>query len=240
MPVFPRLPCHLLLGYEKMKTAPQSPKLSIFDTFKTKRDELTGEALRQRSILVHLATVTNSAAKTRTAISQRIAEENGIVWKNIYSGIFRDLDEILIPLGLVRESGRLPLKRGPKALQEKGIPYYELTLDGMLIALSLNEIVGREEILKQFFSKAKIEEKEFQEILQKLAVIAPRFTYSLFEKYSKAYCEGKLEKLLPFSISKLKKISDESILIHREFLDAFSNLSKIEREKAINFLEKIS
>ena len=75
---------------------------------------------------------------------------------------------------------------------------------------------------------------------QKLAVIAPRFTYSLFEKYSKAYCDGKLEKLLPFSISKLKKISDESILIHREFLDAFSNLSKIEREKAINFLEKIS
>ena len=218
----------------------KNPRLSIFDTFKTKNEELTGEASRQRSIIAHLATATNSAARTRTGISQRIADEHGIVWKNIYSGIFRDLDEILIPLGLVREAGRLPLKRGPKALQEKGVPFYELSLEGMLIALSLKEIIGREEILKQFFSKAKIEEKEFQDILEKLSKVVPRFTYSLFEKYSKSYCEGKLEKLLPFSINKLKAISDESILIHKEFLEAFSNLSKNERENALNFLEKIS
>ena len=217
-----------------------NPRLSIFDTFKTKSKELTGEATRQRSILAHLATATIPSSRTRTGISQRIAEENGIVWKNIYSGIFRDLDEILIPLGLVREAGRLPLKRGPKALQEKGVPFYELSLEGMLIALSLKEIIGREEILQKFFSKAKIEEKEFQEILQKLASIVPRFTYSLFEKYSKAFCDGKLEKLLPFSLKKLKAISDESILIHKEFLEAFSNLSKTEREKAIKFLENIS
>ena len=93
----------------------RNPSLSIFDTFKTKSDELTGEATRQRSIIVALATQTNPAERTRTAISQRIAEENGIIWKNIYSGIFRDLDEILIPMKLVQEEGRLPLKRGPKA-----------------------------------------------------------------------------------------------------------------------------
>ncbi len=223
-----------------MKISPKNPRLSIFDTFKTKKDELTGEASRQRSIIAHLATATNSAARTRTGISQKIAEEHGIVWKNIYSGVFRDLDEILVPLGLVREAGRLPLKRGPKALQEKGVPFYELSQEGKLIALSLNEIVGREEILKEFFSKAKIEEKEFQEILEKFATVVPRFTYSIFEKYSKAYCEGKLEKLLPLSITKLKKISDESILIQKELLDAFSEFSKIERENAVKFLESIS
>jgi len=223
-----------------LKKDAKNPRLSIFDTFKTKNDELTGEASRQRSIIAHLATATNSAERTRTGISQKIAKEHGIVWKNIYSGIFRDLDEILLPLGLVREAGRLPLKRGPKALQEKGVPFYELTLEGKLIALSLSEIIGREEILKEFFSKAKIEEKEFQEILQKFATVVPRFTYSIFEKYSKAYCDGRLEKLLPFSITKLKKISDESILIQKEFLDAFSEFSKTERKKAINFLQSIS
>ncbi len=223
-----------------MKTEKKIPRLSIFDTFKTKREELTGEASRQRAIIAHLATATNSASRTRTGISQRIAEENGIAWKNIYSGIFRDLDEILVPLELVQEAGRLPLKRGPKALQEIGIPFYELTEEGMLVALSLREVVGREQILKEFFLEAIIEEKEFQDILQKFATVVPRFTYSIFEKYSKAYCDGRLEKLLPFSITKLKKISDESILIHKEFLDAFSELSKIEREKTINFLENIS
>ena len=76
--------------------------LSIFDTFKIK-GELTGEANRQRSILTILANSTNPADRTRTGISQRIAKEKGMSWKNIYSGIFRDLDEILIPLEIVEE-----------------------------------------------------------------------------------------------------------------------------------------
>jgi len=220
--------------------AKKNPKLSIFETFKTKQDQLTGEANRQRSIIAHLSTSTNSAAKTRTAISRRIAKDHGVIWKNIYSGIFRDLDEVLLPLGIVKEGGRLPLKRGPKALQEKGVPFYELTVEGLLIALSLNEISEKENILHQFLSKAKIEEKEFQESLQKLAKNIPKFTYYLFEKYSKAYCDGKIEKLLPFSLANLKKISDESIIIQREFLEAFGNFSNKDKEKTLNFLRKIS
>ncbi len=217
-----------------------SPKLSIFKTYKTKREELTGEAIRQRSIISHLATADNSSARTRTSISKRIAKENGILWKNIYSGIFRDLDEILIPLGIVKEAGRLPLKRGPKALQEKGVPFYQLTNEGLLVALSLNEVVEREEILKNFLTKISKDENEFNEILQKLSKIVPRFTYYLFEKYTKAFCEGKLKKMLPFTIDNLKTISDESIIIQREFLEAFSNLSKSEKDTIMNFLRKIS
>lgn len=217
-----------------------SPKLAIFKTYKTKRAELTGEAIRQRSIISHLATADNSAARTRTSISQRIAKENGILWKNIYSGIFRDLDEILLPLGIVKEAGRLPLKRGPKALQEKGVPFYELTKEGLLVALSLNGVVEREEILKKFLTKISKDENEFTEILQKLTKIVPRFTYYLFEKYIKAFCEGKLKKMLPFTIDNLKMISDESIIIQREFLEAFSNLSKSEKDTIMNFLRKIS
>ena len=220
--------------------AEKNPKLAIFETFKTKQDKRTGEANRQRAIIAHLSTSTNSAAKTRTAISRRIANDHGVIWKNIYSGIFRDLDEVLIPLGIVKEGGRLPLKRGPKALQEKGVPFYELTVEGLLIALSLNEISEKENILHQFLSKAKIEEKELQESLQKLAKIIPKFSYYLFEKYSKAYCDGKIEKLLPFSLANLKKISDESIIIQREFLEAFGNFSNKDKEKTLNFLRKIS
>ena len=220
--------------------AEKNPKLAIFETFKTKQDKRTGEANRQRAIIAHLSTSTNSAAKTRTAISRRIANDHGVIWKNIYSGIFRDLDEVLIPLGIVKEGGRLPLKRGPKALQEKGVPFYELTVEGLLIALSLNENSEKEKILHQFLSKAKIEEKEFQESLQKLAKNIPKFTYYLFEKYSKAYCDGKIEKLLPFSLANLKKISDESIIIQREFLEAFGNFSNKDKEKTLNFLRKIS
>ena len=73
----------------------QFPKLSIFDTFKTKREQLTGESIRQRHIISHLARENSSTLMTRTAIAQNIAKKNNLLWKNIYSGVFRDLDEFL-------------------------------------------------------------------------------------------------------------------------------------------------
>ena len=216
-------------------------KLAIFDTFKTNPYKMTGEATRQRAIIKHLTNATNSASKTRTAISQSIAEENNILWKNIYSGIFRDLDEILVPLGIVEEEGRLPLKRGPKALQESGMPYYHLTKKGLLVALSILDTDGRESLMYEFFAGEyyDTEEAPIQEMIIRLQKIAPRFTFSLFEKYTKAYCNGKIQDLLPFSISNLKKSSDDSSHIQMELLEGFMKMSNSERNDSLNFLRKI-
>ena len=215
-------------------------KLAIFDTFKTKGNDLTGEANRQRAIITILASNANPAERTRTGISQKMAKKQGITWKNIYSGIFRDLDEILLPMGIAEEEGRLPLKRGPKALQEIGIPYYHLTKKGLLIALSISEVKNREKTLKEFFSKSESTEQEFEEILSRLLDKSPNFTYSIFQKYVKAFCDNKIAELLPFDLSKLKEISDESLTIQKEVLSAFTKLSKQEKDNAIKFLDKIT
>jgi len=217
-----------------------STKLAIFDTFKTKGSDLTGEANRQRAIITILASNANPAERTRTGISQRMAKKQGITWKNIYSGIFRDLDEILLPMEIAEEEGRLPLKRGPKALQEIGIPFYHLTKKGLLIALSISEVKDREKILKEFFSKSESTEKEFEEILSNLLDKSPNFIYSIFQKYVKAFCDNKIQELLPFDLSKLKEISDESLIIQKEVLSAFVKLSKQEKDNAIKFLDKIT
>jgi len=217
-----------------------STKLAIFDTFKTKGNDLTGEANRQRSIITILASNGNPAERTRTGISQKMAKKQDITWKNIYSGIFRDLDEILLPMEIAEEDGRLPLKRGPKALQEIGIPFYHLTKKGLLIALSISEVKNRENILKEFFSKSKSTEKEFEEILTSLLETSPLFIYSIFQKYVKAFCDNKIQELLPFDLSKLKEISDESLIIQKEVLSAFVKLSKQEKDNAIKFLDKIT
>ncbi len=217
-----------------------STKLSIFDTFKTKDNSLTGEARRQRSIIQILSSKANAAERTRTGISQKIAKGQGNVWKNIYSGIFRDLDEVLLPMGIAEENGRLPLKRGPKALQEKGIPYYHLTRKGVLIALSIKEVENKERLLKDFFSKSDPKEKEFEEILTILSNSSPNFTYSIFQKYVKAFCDDKIKELLPFDFSKLQNLSDESLIIQKEILEAFLKLSKQEKEDAIRFLNEIT
>ncbi|MEM3064901.1 MAG: hypothetical protein QW177_05955 [Candidatus Nitrosotenuis sp.] len=186
-----------------------------------------------------LATQSNPAQATRTAIAQRIAQESGTVWKNIYSGIFRDLDEILIPLGIVEEAGRLPLKRGPKALQEKGVPYYQLTVKGSLVALALDEIIGREKILERFFAQYGDADAEFVEQIGILAKFASRFVFSLFKSYVRAYCDGKLEDLLPFDKKRFLQVSDEFILTQKEFLESFMEMSKLEKEKTLDFLKSV-
>ncbi len=215
-------------------------KLAVFDTFKTKGDELTGEANRQRAIITILASNANPAERTRTGISQRIAKKQGVTWKNIYSGIFRDMDEILIPMKIAEEDGRLPLKRGPKALQEIGIPYYHLTKKGILVALSISEIKDRENLLKEFFSKSESTEKEFEKILSILLKTSPNFTYSIFQKYVKAFCDDKIKDLLPFDFSKLQNLSDESLIIQKEILEAFLKLSKQDKDDAIRVLNEIT
>ena len=217
-----------------------TPKLSIFETFKTKQQELTGEAKRQRHIICHLAREESSTLMTRTAIAQDIAEKNNLLWKNIYSGVFRDLDEVLIPLEIVSEAGRLPLKRGPKALQEKGIPHYQLTQKGLLVALAIEESDSKNSILDKFLSKSEIKEKQFADIITTLAKISPKFTYSMFEIYVKAFCEGKLKNLLPFSVLEFQKISKNSFIVQNELLKGFMTLPKTRQTDVLSFFAKFT
>ena len=176
---------------------------------------------------------------TRTAIAQNIAKKNNLLWKNLYSGVFRDLDEILIPLGIVVEAGRLPLKRGPKALQEKGVPYYQLTPKGLLVVLAIDDFGQKETILNEFLSKAEIKE-EFGDVVRTLVKISPRFTYSMFEIYVRAYCEGKLENLLPFSVSEFQKISKNIFAMQNELLTGFVTLSKSKKLDILNYFSKFT
>ena len=212
----------------------------MFKTFKTKKGRLSGEAKRQRHIICHLAKEESSTLMTRTAIAQNIAEKNNLNWKNIYSGVFRDLDEVLIPLEIVSEAGRLPLKRGPKALQEQGIPHYQLTPKGLLVALSIDDFDKRESVLNKFLSMAEIKEGEFADVIMTLAKISPKFTYSMFEVYVKAFCEGKLKNLLPFSILEFQKISQNTSAVQNELLKGFMTLSKSKKNDVLNFFSKFT
>ena len=201
---------------------------------------MTGEAMRQRNIIIHLAQQNNSALMTRTAMAQNIAEKNGLLWKNIYSGVFRDLDEILIPLDIVIEAGRLPLKRGPKALQEKGIPFYKLTKNGFLVALSIAELENKKMVLDNFLSKSEIKDKEFVDAIKILVKISPKLTHSIFEIYVNAYCNGELKSLLPFSISEFRRISKNTFTIQKELLEGFQKLSKSNRLDILNVFSKFT
>ena len=150
------------------------------------------------------------------------------------------MDEILIPLDIVFEAGRLPLKRGPKALQESGIPYYQLTTKGFLVVLSIDDFDQKDSVLDEFLSKAEIKEKEFVDAIRTLVKISPKFTYSMFEIYVRAFCEGKLKNLLPFSIPEFQRISENVFTTQNELLAGFMTLPKSKKLDVLNFFSKFT
>ena len=245
-------------------------KLAVFSRFKTGQKGITGEAKRQRNIINALSkSKGNPADRTRTGIAQLMAKTEGTVWKNIYSGIFRDFDEILLPMHIVKEEGRLPLKRGPKALQEVGVPYYKLTREGILVAVALaSDAEQRTELLKEFFSETSTttstatstatttattttttptptpateehKKERFADVLVMLSETCPLFVANIVQLYVSAFCEEKIKSLLPFDLMQLYTIRDESFLIQKELVVAFMTFSKQKRSDVIDMLNEM-
>ena len=120
------------------------------------------------------------------------------------------------------------------------MPFYHLTKKGMIVSLAIDNISERKKILKGIINQAKDDnEKQAFEIMEKLVKIAPHFGFSVFERYVKAYCENKLDDLLPFTIENVSKSTDNSAQLQMELLEGFSKLSKLDRDQTIDFLKKI-
>lgn len=219
----------------------EKSNIAIFDTFKTRNDKFTGEARRQRGIIIHLAIEKSAELRTRTSIAHAIAKNNGILWQNIYSGIFRDLDEVLIPSGVVVEEGRLPLKRGPKALQLEGVPFYELTETGILVASSIEELGDyRMKLLESYISSLNVNTTE--ELIMKnglilLLKVTPHFASKIISEYVYAYSTGIIDTATPIDIKRMRPVIGDQILIEKELIEAYSIITNEQQELMRNFFK---
>ena len=214
---------------------------AIFDTFKTHKNRFTGEAKRQRGIIMHLATEQSPELRTRTSIAHAIAKKHNIVWQNIYSGIFRDLDEVLIPSGIVKVEGRLPLRRGPRALQLEGVPFYELTEAGLLVASSIEELGNnRTKILESYISSISTTD-ENEKIMYNgfllLLTLSPSLVYKMINEYIYAYSTGQVENIIPINVKKLQYVISKQIAIERELVEAFDILQEDQKELIKKFFK---
>jgi hypothetical protein len=222
----------------------QKPTIAIFDTFKTRKNKFTGEAKRQRSIIAHLATEQSPELRTRTSIAHAIARQHGILWQNIYSGIFRDLDEILIPAGVVREGGRLPLRRGPKALQLEGVPFYELTDTGILVASSIEELHdNRMKLLRSHILSLPANDsssKIMKEGMLLMISVAPSFVSKIINEYIYAYSTGAIDSISPLDMNKLRSVITEQITVERELVQAFMTMQQDQKELVKSFFKVLT
>lgn len=225
--------------------------IAIFDTFKTHQVKSTRESKRQRGIIAHIASEKDPSGKTRTSIAHILAKKYGIAWQNIYSAIFKDLDEVLIPAKVVKEGGRLPIKRGPKALQIEGIPYYELTNMGLIIASTIEEtgdIRLRMKLLEIYLLNSNVNNNPginenngiINDGILLLSRYAPTFILKIINEYIVAYNRGEIERLDRLDMDNLKKVISNQITIEKELVEACMVLSNDKKEVLKNFIEKIS
>ena len=105
--------------------------------------------------------------------------------------------------------------------------------------MAIDSISERKKILKGMMNQANDDERQTFEIMERLVKIAPHFGFSVFERYVKAYCENKIEDLLPFSTENVSKSADKSAQLQMELLEGFSKLPKSDRDQTIDFLKKI-
>ena len=217
--------------------------IAIFDTFKTRKDKYTGEAKRQRGIIAHLAIEQSPEFRTRTSIAHVIAKKHGILWQNIYSGIFRDLDEALIPSGVIKEGGRLPLRRGPRALQLEGVPFYELTESGLLVASSIEELGDdRVNILEKYLGSLPAKDTTETSIIAGLLLLikkAPGFAFKIVNEYIYAYSSGLIDNIAPLDIEKLRGIISKQASIEKELIEAFIRMENSQKEVVERFFCEI-
>ena len=218
--------------------------IAIFDTFKTRKNKFTGEAKRQRGIIAHLATEQSPELRTRTSIAHTIAKEHGILWQNIYSGIFRDLDEVLIPAGVVKEGGRLPLRRGPKALQLEGVPFYELTDTGMLVASAIEELGDkRMKLLQSYISSLPAGDsssRTMKEGLLFLIAAAPSFVSKIISEYIYAYSTGAIDAIAPLDAKKLRSVIAKLITVEKELVEASIAMQQDHKDLVRNFFKVLT
>jgi hypothetical protein len=217
--------------------------IAIFDTFKTRKDKYTGEAKRQRGIIAHLAIEQSPEFRTRTSIAHVIAKKHGILWQNIYSGIFRDLDEALIPSGVIKEGGRLPLRRGPRALQLEGVPFYELTESGLLVASSIEELGNdRVNILEKYLGSLPAKDWTETSIIAGLLLLikkAPGFAFKIVNEYIYAYSSGLIDNIAPLDIEKLRDVISKQATIEKELVEAVIKMENSQREVVMKFFGEI-
>jgi hypothetical protein len=144
----------------------------------------------------------------------------------------------------------LPIKRGPKALQIEGIPYYELTNTGLIIASTIEEtgdIRLRMKLLELYLLNSNANNTGINENnsiindgILLLSRYAPTFILKIISEYIVAYNRGEIERLDSLDIENLKKVISNQITIEKELVQACMVLSNEKKEILKNFIEKIS
>ncbi|MDH5657865.1 MAG: hypothetical protein OEY17_00765 [Nitrosopumilus sp.] len=206
-------------------------KISLFDTFKM-TNQLTGKAKRQRKIIEIIWTTQNFKQRTKVEIAKKISIEAKQSWKNIYSGVYDDIEKNLLPQRIIEMDGKIPVKRGPRLLQNEGTGYYRLTNTGILLLFC----IGHTKVEIDFIKFTH--QRDLGERLNGLYQISPSLCFLLLEKYVSVRCI-KGENIVPITLEGISETTKFTLKCDVEFIKSMLSCSKDDQRKILMILSDI-
>jgi hypothetical protein len=181
-----------------MRATSKNPYKSKLFPRSRNEDKVPVRGVYQRFIISSLALQLSSM--TRRALAKLLAQKFGVSMRSGYEHVMKELEECLIPDGIVEVADTVPSVRGPRIYRTRGIPCYRLSSIGILIAASLDEINidERKKLLRRFLmsentlTRSLDEHGIKEEILDHLQEY-PQFTLELVEKGVSQFMEGRLK-----------------------------------------------
>ena len=117
-------------------------------------------------------------------------------------------------------------------MQERGSPYYSLTQEGMVVALAIRDVQGRDDIA------GRIEEMgPHGETLRSLAKSNPGMVQYIMERYVEAWCRGG-SSLLPLDLGRIR--NDGPLSMCRDLLKVYGGMNETARDGVAALLSDVS
>jgi hypothetical protein len=135
---------------------------------------------------------------TRRAIAKPFANEFNLPLRSAYEHISKELEECLVPDGIVQKIVSVPSVRGPRVYQTNGVACYSLTLVGLLVSTCFEELDldDRKRLLvnalsSETSSEFAVDHKTKKQLFSHLNKY-PEFTLELVKNCVLRYLEGQL------------------------------------------------
>ncbi|MGI9567877.1 MAG: hypothetical protein ACR2LL_12825 [Nitrosopumilus sp.] len=174
----------------------------------------------------------NNSQNTKVEIAKRIWGKKNKGWRNTYSGVYEDIEKVFLPYNIIREKGRIPLKRGPQALQKNGTAIYELTKNGLLLLYCINE--GK---VKLDFTEFALDPK-LGETLNRISEINSALCFLILKKYL-VTCFKKKLKMLPLTHQNLNEVYKTDLKLSLELIESILSTGINEQKDILKFLRQI-
>jgi hypothetical protein len=126
----------------------------------------------------------------------------------------------------------------------EGVPFYELSETGLLVASSIEEVgPSRTKMLESYIRSLPSGTPDHEIMREGILLLIrffPSFACKIINEYVRAFTLGLIEGVTPMDISKLRSVISAQIGLEKELIESFDRLQSDQKQTISRFINLIS